>query len=92
MLYEIFDINHFTVLGPSNTIEADRHVDAARKYLESIGEGNKTLKVSARNDVRIKVSPVVMKDGRLFRLAGRGIRQLWFEVSEPKSNKQDPIF
>jgi len=90
MLYEVWDIQTMGLMD-SKTIEAERPIDAGYAHLKEIRELNKKLKISASNDVRIKVTPCVRKDGRIFRLAGRSYRQVWFEVLDDPI-KQEAMF
>ena len=73
--YQIHDAQVTSLLAPLPVVEASRPIEAARKYLASIGELG-TLKVSASNYVRVGVMPCVIENGKVWRLPERNT---WFE-------------
>lgn len=78
--YQIFDNNvGGSIFRDLPVISANKPIEAIRQYLKSIGQGDKRVKVSASNYVRICAKPVVIENGQTYILGGK--RQVWVEVN-----------
>jgi len=77
--YEIFDAQNsaLSLLGDWPIFQANRPIDAARKYLESIGEHTRPT-VSGDRHVRLVLTPITYENGRKYILSYK--RRMGFKV------------
>jgi predicted SAM-dependent methyltransferase len=78
-LYEVYDATNPQVFAEHPIYTAETGRKALQQHLEKIGF-NQKVKSSASNDVRFKVSPVCIENGRVYYDYRGGKRPRWYQV------------
>lgn len=81
--YRIFDANA-SIMSDYPIINGKTATEAVKKYLSSIGQQQLKIKVSGSNYVRFSAEPVVIENGKTYRLSGK--RTIWYEVIHESIN------
>lgn len=75
--YRIFDVSK-PIMDDYKEYQAKTASEAVKMYLKDIGEGEKKIKVSGCDFVRISAQPFIFQDGTRYRT---NKRTMWFIVN-----------